>query len=95
MKRVVLCVAFLSLAVVSTVFVAGVAAAQQDVPRMTKEELKPLIGDPNVVVIDVRAPGDWEKDTLMIKGAIREDPMGVPSWIDKYPKDKTFVFYCS
>jgi hypothetical protein len=95
MKRVVLCIAFLSLAVVSTVFVGGVVCAQQDVPKMTKEDLKPLVGNPDVIVIDVRSKPDWEGDTLMIKGAVREDPTQVASWMDKYPKDKTLVFYCS
>jgi len=57
--------------------------------------LKPLLGKPDVLVVDVRASGDWEKETLMIQGAIREDPMKVESWMEKYPKDKTLVFYCS
>ena len=95
MKRVVLCIAFLSLTVVSTVFVGGVACAQQDVPKMTKEDLKPLVGNPDVIIIDVRSKPDWEGDTLMIKGAVREDPTQVASWMDKYPKDKTLVFYCA
>ena len=95
MKRVVLYIAFLSLTVVSTVFVAGVACAQQDVPKMTKEDLKPLVGNPDVIIIDVRSKPDWEGDTLMIKGAVREDPTQVASWMDKYPKDKTLVFYCA
>ena len=95
MKRVVLCIAFLSLAVVSTVFVGGVACAQQDVPKMTKEDLKPLIGNPDVIIIDVRSKPDWEGDDLIVKGAVREDPTQVASWMDKYPKDKTLVFYCS
>ena len=95
MKRLFFCMILLCLGSVSMGFLHGVVYAQDTVPRMTKEELKPLIGDPNVIVIDVRAQGDWDKDTLMIQGAIREDPMKVPSWIDKYPKDKTYVFYCS
>jgi rhodanese-related sulfurtransferase len=96
MKRVVLCVAFLSLAVVGAVFVGGVvASAQQDIPRMTKEDLKPLLGNADVVIIDVRSKPDWEENTLMIKAAVREDPTQVASWMDKYPKDKTLVFYCA
>jgi hypothetical protein len=30
---------------------------------------------------------------LKIKGAVREDPKQVSSWIDKYPKDKLLVLY--
>ena len=41
------------------------------------------------------APGDWAPSNTKIKGAIREDPPKVSSWMEKYPKDKTLVFYCS
>ncbi len=95
MKRLLLCMILLCVAAVSTGFLGGVAHAQENVPRMTKEDLKPLLGNPDVIIVDVRAPGDWASDTLMIKGATREDPMNVASWINRYPKDKTLVFYCA
>jgi hypothetical protein len=94
MKRLLFFASLLCIGV-SVVFLAGITHAQGDVPRMTKEDLKPLLGNPDVIIIDVRAQGDWDNDTLMIKGTVREDPMKVPSWMDKYPKDKTLVFYCS
>jgi len=66
------------------------------VPRMTKEELKPLLGHPDVIVLDVRIPGEWKKTALKIQGAVREDPeKNYKAWASKYPKDKTLVFYCS
>jgi hypothetical protein len=66
------------------------------VPRMTKEELKPLLGNPDVIILDVRIADDWKKSDLKIKGAVREDPeKDYRSWASKYPKDKTLVFYCS
>ncbi len=66
------------------------------VPRMTKEELKPFLGNPEVVILDVRVAGEWKKSTLKIKGAVREDPeKDDKSRASKYPKDKTLVFYCS
>jgi len=64
-------------------------------PRMTKEELKAMFGDPNLVIIDVRHGMDWTGSELKIKGAVREDPGAVDSWANKYPKDKTLVFYCA
>ena len=67
----------------------------EDVPRMTREELKGMLGSPNLVIIDVRANVDWLGSHLQIRGAVREDPKKVNSWMDKYPKDKTLVFYCS
>ena len=70
-------------------------ALAEDVPRMTKEELKELMDKPDVIIIDVRANVDWLGSNLKIKGAVREDPRKVNSWIEKYSKDKTFVLYCS
>jgi len=74
--------------------VASLAFAEE-VPRITKEELKRRFSDPNLIVIDVRANVDWDGSPLKIRGALREDPRRVNSWMDKYPKDKTLVFYCS
>ena len=63
--------------------------------RMTKEELRAMLGSPNLVVIDVRYGKDWTGSDLKIKGAVREDPGAIDSWANKYPKDKTLVFYCA
>jgi rhodanese-related sulfurtransferase len=62
---------------------------------MTKEELRAMLGNPNLVVIDVRYGRDWTDSDLKIKGAVREDPGAIDSWANKYPKDKTLVFYCA
>ena len=71
------------------------ACASDDPPRMTTEELKGMLGDPELVVVDVRAGGSWTDSTTKIKGAVREDPTAVQNWVQKYPKDRTLVFYCS
>ena len=64
------------------------------VPRMTKEELKLLLGNPEVVVLDVRIADEWKKSDRKIKSAVREDPeKDFKTWASKYPKDKTLVFY--
>jgi rhodanese-related sulfurtransferase len=63
-------------------------------PRMTTEELKGQLGNPDVVIVDVRVSSAWKKSKDKIKGAVREDPRAVEDWIDKYPKDKIYVFYC-
>jgi hypothetical protein len=63
-------------------------------PRMAKEELKTLLGNPEVIVVDVRIADQWKKSDWKIKGAVREDPKKDPrTWMSKYPKDKTMVFY--
>jgi rhodanese-related sulfurtransferase len=75
-------------------FALGVAAFAED-KRITKEEVKPMLGGPELVIIDVRSALDWDKNELKVKGAVREDPEMVSTWMAKYPKDKTLVFYCS
>jgi hypothetical protein len=66
-----------------------------DVNRMTKEELKPILGSPDLMVIDVRKASDWDSTELKIKDAGREDPEQVEKWMGKYAKEKALVFYCA
>jgi len=66
------------------------AAFAAEVPKISKEELRTMLGNPDVIIVDLRGGGDTR-----IQGAIREDPQTVSSWMDKYPKDKTLVFYCA
>ena len=63
------------------------------VPRMPKEELKALVGNPDSTIIDVRLGKDWAGSDLKIKGAVREDPEAVEIWAQKYAKDRTLVLY--
>jgi hypothetical protein len=66
----------------------------EKVPRMTKEQLKEMLGKPDMVVLDVRATGDWDKAQMKIQGAVREDPnKSTKTWAEKYGKDKTFILY--
>ena len=66
----------------------------EDIPRMPKEDLRARLNDPEVSIIDVRYTPNWKKSDRKIPGAVREDPMEVGSWIDRYPKDRLVVFYC-
>lgn len=75
--------------------VAGpVVAAEDEAPRITREELKAKLGDPAVTVIDVRYKSNWKKSGQKIAKAVREDPNEVGSWVGKYKKDQMLVFYC-
>ncbi|MCK5009141.1 MAG: hypothetical protein KAS98_01555 [Deltaproteobacteria bacterium] len=82
----------LNLAMLSVVVLTTMAA---EVPRMTKEELKSKLDNPDVVIIDVRVGRDWKASEMKIKGAVRGDPQDLESWAKKYSKDKTLVFYCA
>ena len=72
---------------------AGSGAAVDGVPRMSKEELKGLLGKPDVVVLDVRLDGGLAPS--WIAGALHEDPEKVDSWAGKYAREKRIVLYCS
>lgn len=73
----------------------AVIACAADTPRMTREELKAQLGNPDLIVLDVRRGGDWIDSDYKIKGAVREEPGQEQSWAGHYPKDKTLVLYCS
>jgi rhodanese-related sulfurtransferase len=74
-------------------FVSQVLSA--DAARMTKDELKALLGNPDLVLVDVRSGSDWKDSDLKIQGAIREEPNEVKPWSKKYPKEKIIVLYCA
>jgi len=90
---------FRILAVVLSFIILGMLtrmAWAAEVARMSKEELKSMVGNPEVVIIDVRARGDWGTSKVKIQGAVREDPdRNVKSWAEKYSQDKTIVLYCA
>ena len=78
--------------VVLGVFVCTSVAAE-DAPKITKEELKRILGHPDVIVIDVRTTESWQDSDYMIKGSVRGNPENFDSWADEYPKEKTLVLY--
>ncbi len=90
-KRVM--VVFLS---IFTVMVAcQTLTVAKEVPVMTKDQLKSMLGNPDLTIIDVRYGLDWTESDMKIQGAVREDPVNVKSWADKYPKDRIIVLYCA
>ena len=80
---------------ISLVTAGPALAAPPQAEKITKEELLPLLGKPDVTIIDLRFGRDWYDSNLKIKCAVREDPMKPGLWMDKYPKDKMLIFYCA
>jgi rhodanese-related sulfurtransferase len=72
-----------------------ISSGADRVPRISVEDLKAKLGHSDMLVIDVRADGDWKNSKEKILGAVREDPSKVADWIGKYPRDKMLVFYCN
>jgi hypothetical protein len=73
----------------------AVALSAAEAPRMGKDELKPRLGSPELVVIDVRAYTDWVLSGEKIRSAVREDYRDFETWSAKFPRDKTLVLYCA
>ncbi len=79
----------------SVIMILVSMAMAQGVPKITKEEVERMLGNADVIIVDVRLGRDWNGSESKIKGAVREDPRNMGQWIDRYPKDKTLVFYCA
>jgi hypothetical protein len=91
MRRLVILIAIISLG--TGMF--PISSMGKDVPMVTQDELKAMLENPDLVIIDVRFDKHWTASELKIKGAMREDPNDVTSWADKYLKDKLIVVYCA
>jgi len=90
-KKYILSVLLLLISLVLTRAVPCSAASEA--PRITKEELRAMMDNPDLIIIDVRMEKEWKKSDKKIKGAVWEDSEEIEKWAGKYPKDKTIVFY--
>jgi hypothetical protein len=70
-------------------------SSAEGAPRIDKDTVKGWIGNPQVVIVDVRAGSDWQDSKTKIKGAVRQDPQGVQAWAASLPKEKKIVLYCA
>ena len=65
-----------------------------DITKITKEEVQKIIGQSDVTLIDVRYEKNWKKSDMKIAGAIREHPNEIGTWVKKYAKDHKLILYC-
>ncbi len=88
--------AVLTVLVLMLVWLAG-SAPGQGARYVDRDTLKSWLGDPGVMILDVRLPGDWESSDRKIKGAMHmdPDPSEVEKWGQNLPKDKKIVVYCA
>ncbi len=64
--------------------------------RITKEEVKRrLDSGEEIVFIDVRNPGPWERAARKIKGATRIALNELDQQLESIPKNKAVVTYCT
>jgi hypothetical protein len=83
------------LLIIGILVFAAAACAADDAPRISKEEVRSLLGDRNVIILDARAEGSWRESDRKIKGAVRVDPAHVDTWAGTLPKGKKIIVYCS
>jgi len=81
------------------VVVVGLTAtptiAAGDVDVMNKDELKALLGNDDVVILDVRTGRDWSSSEFKIQGAQRVTAKKIDKWSANLSKDKKLVLYCA
>jgi rhodanese-related sulfurtransferase len=73
----------------------GVAQDTRQVPTMTAEELRSIMDDPDVTILDVRQASDWNSSGSKIPGAVHHPPEAFVEWADAYPRQRKLVLYCA
>ncbi len=82
-----------TLAIFVIFIAAGMALA--DTPRVNKDQLKEQMGDPDLLIVDVRLGAHWDQSVYKIKGAVRVPIGEFLEWAAKYPKDTKMILYCA
>ncbi len=57
-------------------------------------ELKPLLVQRNLMLLDVRRKADLNLATTQLPGALWKDPELIADWCGELPKDREVVIYC-
>ena len=63
-------------------------------PTLSPDELKKLLDNKSVTLVDVRRKADYEAEPNLIPGAAWRDPEQVESWSRDLPKNRPVVVYC-
>ncbi len=91
MKTLITLTAF----VVAVLITTNYAALANEIPRISKEEAREMLDNPDVVFLDVRSGSDWRASQVKISGAVYEDYRNVETWAQKYDPEKTYILYCA
>ena len=73
--------------------------AKSEVEPIAPQRLKTLMDEGKIVLVDVRDPDEWEKNSIAYDRQVKISrgflEIKYPKLIlDKYTKEDTFVFYC-
>jgi hypothetical protein len=96
-SRLVLLAFVLSLALTGPSMAAAEAGdinlPYPEIPRISKEKVRAMMGNPDVVILDCRPEEQWKSSEQKLPGAVYENPLQVKLWAQKYSKDKTIIIY--
>ena len=84
--------------IIAIIFIAMpfIAAADDGVPRIAKEELKAKMDKgEDILILDVRTGASYNGSNIKIKGAMRFAPNDIDAWSKNLPKDKEIITYCT
>ena len=87
--HIVIASAFLTLAL------AVAAYAGDAIARMQVGELASRLGDPALLVVDVRRSADWDRSATKIQSAKRLPFNDIESWAQDLDRGTTIVLYCA
>lgn len=96
MKAKLILIASLA-ALLSLVALAGYSAppsSVEQVPRLTKEQVRDMLGKPGVVILDVRYIKQYEQSDRKIPGAVFFQPETLDEFVKNHPqKNRTYILY--
>jgi rhodanese-related sulfurtransferase len=61
---------------------------------ITPADLKPLVANRTVTVLDVRRRNDLDTDSVKLPGAEWKNPEQLVEWSQRLPRDREVVVYC-
>jgi hypothetical protein len=95
MRRILAAAVILILGLCSTFVYGGESHAQPNrgIQIISKETLRSKLGQPDMVILDVRFNNQWRVSEYKLPGAVHEDPDDVASWSRKYSKDTRTILY--
>lgn len=62
---------------------------------ITPNDLKPLVENMTVTLLDVRRSNDYDADKVKLPGAEWKNPEQLADWSAALPKEKEIVIYCA
>ena len=65
----------------------------EQVPRLTKEAVKEMLGKPDVVIVDIRYIKQYEQSDKKLPGAVFVQPENFDEFAKNYPKERTYILY--